>query len=62
VHLRFPADARFDLDAHTSSGSVTVDHPVTVQGSLGRKEVRGSVRGGGVPVEVETGSGNIEIQ
>jgi DUF4097 and DUF4098 domain-containing protein YvlB len=62
VHLRFPADARFDLDAHTSSGSVTVDHPVTVQGSLGRKEVRGRVRGGGVPVEVETGSGNIEIQ
>jgi DUF4097 and DUF4098 domain-containing protein YvlB len=62
VHLRFPSDARFDLDAHTSSGSVTVDHPVTVQGSLGRKEVRGKVRGGGVPVEVETGSGNIAIQ
>jgi hypothetical protein len=62
VHLRFPSDARFDLDAHTSSGSVTVDHPVTVQGSLGRKQVRGKVRGGGVPVEVETGSGNIAIQ
>jgi Toastrack DUF4097 len=62
VQLRLPSDARFDLDAHTSSGSVTVDHPVTVQGSLGRKEVRGRVRGGGVPVEVDTGSGNIVIQ
>ncbi|HVO82055.1 MAG TPA: DUF4097 family beta strand repeat-containing protein [Terriglobales bacterium] len=62
VQLHFPADASFDLSAHTSSGSVTVDHPVTVQGSLGRKEVRGKVRGGGVPVEVETGSGNILIQ
>jgi Putative adhesin len=62
VQLHFPSDAKFDLDAHTSSGSVTVDHPVTVQGSLGRKEVRGKVRGGGVPVEVATGSGNIEIQ
>lgn len=62
VQLRFPSDARFDLSAHTSSGSVTVDHPVTVQGSLGRKDVRGKVRGGGVPVEVATGSGNIEIQ
>ncbi len=62
VQLRFPPDAAFDLDAHTSSGSVTVDHPITVQGSLGRKQVRGKVRGGGVPVEVETGSGNIEIQ
>jgi hypothetical protein len=62
VQLKFPADAAFDLDAHTSSGSISVDHPVTVQGSIGRKEVRGKVRGGGVPVEVETGSGNIEIE
>ncbi len=62
VHLKFPSDASFDLDAHTSSGSISVDHPVTVQGSIGRKQVRGKVRRGGVPVEVETGSGNIEIQ
>jgi hypothetical protein len=62
VQLRFPSDAAFDLDAHTSSGSISMDRPVTVQGTMGRKQVRGKVRGGGVPVEVETGSGNIEIQ
>jgi hypothetical protein len=62
VQLKFPANASFDLDAHTSSGSISVDHPVTVQGAMGRKEVRGKVRGGGVPVAVETGSGNIEIE
>jgi hypothetical protein len=62
VQLKFPSDAAFDLEAHTSSGSVSVDHPVTVQGTIGRKEIRGKVRGGGVPVEVETGSGNIQIQ
>jgi len=62
VQLRFPSDAAFDLDAHTSSGSISVDRPVTVQGTMGRKQIRGKVRGGGVPVEVETGSGNIEIQ
>src|SRR2546426_108874 len=62
VQLRFPSDAAFDLDAHTSSGSISVDRPVTVQGTMGRKQNRGKVRGGGVPVEVETGSGNIEIQ
>jgi len=62
VQLKFPTEAAFDLDAHTSSGSISVDHPVTVQGSIGRKEVRGRVRGGGVPVEIETGSGNIEIE
>ena len=62
VQLKLPSNAAFDLDAHTSSGSIQVDHPVTVQGSIGRKDIQGKVRGGGVRVEVETGSGNIEIQ
>ena len=61
IHLRLPGDASFDLNARTSSGSISLDHPVTVQGTLGKKEIRGKVRGGGVQVEVETGSGNIEI-
>jgi len=62
VHLRLASDAAFDLNAHTSSGSISVSQPVTVQGTLGRRELRGKVHGGGVPVEVHTGSGNIEIQ
>lgn len=62
VQLKLPSDAAFDLDAHTSSGSISVDHPHTVEGSIGRKEIRGRVGGGGVPVEVETGSGDIQIQ
>lgn len=62
VKLKLPSDAAFDLDAHTSSGSISIDQPHTVQGSIGRKEVRGRVGGGGVPVEVETGSGDIQIR
>ena len=62
VHLKLASNAAFDLDAHTSSGSISVSQPVTVQGTIGRKELHGKVRGGGVSVAVETGSGNIEIQ
>jgi DUF4097 and DUF4098 domain-containing protein YvlB len=62
IRLKLASDAAFDLDAHTSSGSISVSQPVTVQGSMGRRELRGKVHGGGVPVEVETGSGNIEIR
>jgi hypothetical protein len=62
VNLKLPSDAAFDLDAHTSSGSISIDQPHTVQGSVGRKEVRGRVGGGGVPVEVDTGSGDIQIR
>jgi DUF4097 and DUF4098 domain-containing protein YvlB len=62
VDLRLPQNASFDLDAHTGSGSIDLSHPVTVEGSIGRKEVRGKVGGGGVPVEVQTGSGSIRIE
>jgi DUF4097 and DUF4098 domain-containing protein YvlB len=62
VQLKLVADAGFDLDAHTSSGSITVNAPVTVQGTMGRKELRGKVRGGGVPMVIRTGSGDIEIE
>ena len=62
VELRFPSNASFDVDARTSSGSISVNQPVTMQGSLGHKHIQGKVRNGGVPVEVETGSGDIRIE
>lgn len=60
VHL--PSGAAFDLHAHTSSGHVSTDHPITVQGTIARGELRGKVRGGGPLLELETGSGNIQIE
>jgi DUF4097 and DUF4098 domain-containing protein YvlB len=62
VRLKLDANASFDLDARTSSGSLSVEQPITVQGTIGKKEIRGKVRGGGVPLNVETGSGDISIQ
>jgi DUF4097 and DUF4098 domain-containing protein YvlB len=61
VRPEIPTDAAFELDARTSSGSISLQHPVTIQGRISRKEVHGRVRGGGVQVEVHTGSGDIEI-
>lgn len=61
VRLRLATDSAFDLNAHTSSGSISVNRPVTVQGIINRKEIRGRVRGGGPQVDVQTSSGDIEI-
>jgi len=63
VKLHLPSDLAFDLEAHSDSGDVHTQGnlAITVQGSLGHGEVRGKVRGGGVPVEVKTGSGDISI-
>jgi DUF4097 and DUF4098 domain-containing protein YvlB len=60
--VRVPSSAGFDLDAHSGSGQISTDHPITVEGTLSRHEMRGKVRGGGFHLEMETGSGNIRIE
>jgi DUF4097 and DUF4098 domain-containing protein YvlB len=66
VSLRVPQDAAFDVDVSSSSGSVTMGHPVTatIQGrvSESRKSVVGKVRGGGPTISVHTGSGDIQVE
>ncbi len=66
VTLRVPAEAAFDVDVSSSSGSVTMDHAVTttIQGRVqeSRKSVVGKVRGGGPTISVHTGSGDIHLQ
>ena len=62
VSLRIGADAAFDLNAHCGSGSIRVDHPVTMTGTAGKHDLRGTVRGGGPLVDVRTSSGGITIR
>lgn len=65
VRLRLPEQAAFDLGASTGSGTVTVDHPVTmtIQGNVqhAQRSVSGKVRGGGPMLTVHTGSGDVQI-
>jgi DUF4097 and DUF4098 domain-containing protein YvlB len=61
VKVRVPADVGFNLDAHTSSGTISVDHPLTVQGRIGKRDLHGKVGNGGSVLEVKTGSGDIDI-
>ncbi|MFZ0798152.1 MAG: DUF4097 family beta strand repeat-containing protein [Terriglobales bacterium] len=65
VTLHLPSDAAFDVDISSSSGTVTLGHPVTttVEGRIqeSRKSVVGKVRGGGPIVSVHTGSGDVQV-
>lgn len=54
--------ARFNLNADTGSGSINVSQPITMQGSLNRHHVSGTVNGGGPTVHASTGSGDIQIK
>jgi DUF4097 and DUF4098 domain-containing protein YvlB len=62
--VRLPSTAGFDLNARSGSGEISTnnEHPVTIEGTVGRHELRGKVRGGGVRLDLETGSGNIRIE
>jgi DUF4097 and DUF4098 domain-containing protein YvlB len=66
VTLNVPADAAFDVDVSSNSGSVTLGHPLstTVQGRIqeSRKSVVGKVRGGGPTISVHTGSGDVKVE
>ncbi|HEV8383662.1 MAG TPA: DUF4097 family beta strand repeat-containing protein [Candidatus Acidoferrales bacterium] len=62
VTVRLPGNAAFDLAARTSSGNIQTAHPITVQGTIGRRELNGKVRGGGPLLEVSTSSGSIHIE
>src|ERR1700757_2987953 len=65
VEVKVPEQAAFDVDISTSSGTVTVDHPIstTIQGRVQspQREIRGQVHGGGPEVRVHTGSGDIHV-
>ncbi|HZR30429.1 MAG TPA: DUF4097 family beta strand repeat-containing protein [Terriglobales bacterium] len=61
ITVRVPSEAAFDVDAESNSGTISLNHPVTVQGRIERRQVHGKVRGGGSLLEARTGSGDIEI-
>jgi len=62
ITLRVPAQANFNLDARTSSGSLNVKRQVTMQGTMAHNHIQGKVGNGGVLLDVHTGSGDIELQ
>jgi DUF4097 and DUF4098 domain-containing protein YvlB len=62
VNLKLPAKTAFSLRAHTGSGGIHVDFPLTIQGAVGdRHRVEGKVGEGGPLIEIQTGSGGVHI-
>jgi DUF4097 and DUF4098 domain-containing protein YvlB len=62
VKLHLGPDAHFNLEASTGSGDIRVHFPnAPEQSEHSRHHVTGPVNGGGAPLEVRTGSGNVEI-
>jgi hypothetical protein len=62
VTIELAGKPAFALDAYSNSGRIATDYPVTVGGLINRRELRGSVNGGGPLLHVRTTSGQIHIR
>jgi DUF4097 and DUF4098 domain-containing protein YvlB len=62
INMGLGSNAKFNLIADTGSGSVSVSQPITMQGSLNKHHISGSVNGGGPTIRANTGSGDITIR
>lgn len=61
VEARIPQDFAAELYAHTGDGHITLDVPVTINGSMERSNIRGKMNGGGPLLEISTGDGSIRV-
>lgn len=62
VRATIPVDLAADLDVDTGDGHIDSDIPITVQGSLSRNRLRGTMNGGGPLFRIHTGDGSIHLQ
>jgi len=61
ITLRLPEGLNADLDAHTGDGSIALDKPVTVTGTISKNAVRGKLGDGGLALRIHTGDGGIRL-
>jgi DUF4097 and DUF4098 domain-containing protein YvlB len=62
VRLRLPDDFRADLSAQTGDGNVKVAFPLDSSEVRSEHAVRGKINGGGIPIELHTGDGDITLE
>lgn len=62
IEMRLPSSFAADLDAKTGDGRVSVDFSVEISGTIKKSQIRGKMNGGGSPLTVRSGDGNISLE
>ncbi|HWA40247.1 MAG TPA: DUF4097 family beta strand repeat-containing protein [Gemmatimonadales bacterium] len=62
ITLTAPASLATDVEASTVNGSVDSDFPITIQGRMERRHLRGTIGSGGRSLELTTVNGGIELR
>jgi len=62
VTVRLGDGLSADIEAHTGDGSISSQLPLMVSGTLGRRDLRGKLAGGGPTFQIRTGDGSIHLE
>jgi DUF4097 and DUF4098 domain-containing protein YvlB len=62
LRLSLPSQFGAELDARTGDGEVKVDFPLAASAGNQETSVRGTINGGGIRIELNTGDGNIRVE
>lgn len=62
VNITLPPDFGGQVDLGTNSGSVRVNRPITVQGKLSKREIRGTMGEGTGRLKARTSSGSVTVK
>jgi hypothetical protein len=58
----FDSDLKADLEAMTTNGRVSVAFPLTGEGIMTSRTIRGTIQGGGAKISIATTNGNVEVR
>ena len=62
VRLRLPDDFRADVNAQTGDGNIRVAFPIDASELKSEHALRAKINGGGIPLELHTGDGDIRLE
>jgi len=62
IVMLIPANSGFDFRAKTFSGGIKSDFEISVSGKVSKRELKGTVNGGGAELEAATFSGDVNLK
>ena len=62
VSLFLPEDISADIEANTTSGRISSEFRILIEGELGKRTIRGTIGEGGIKIRLKTTSGDISLR
>jgi hypothetical protein len=62
IDVSVPAGVNAEMDIQTVNGNIHTDFPLTIQGRINPKQLRGKIGNGGATIKLETVNGSINLR